>query len=327
MGCDSLVLRKGGHTPLWNHRKRWANLLLSHQLFFSFFDSPPQVIEQSLFLFSFPRFSLLSIVGNRRCCLLLFLFSVETFAAHVYNRKRAKDKKKKSQKKYLSLFTKREGGVFLFRWEWKRKMFPGSELSFLKNNSFTSFFARTRVFCPLRRQLIIGPFDEQLKQSVGSSLAPQIMNAAVLRPRPDFFSRKRVFPPPTPNLIYNGEIVLPAVRSLDRVFFPVKPTPNQPQRKRKNQAYFSSIWAQATNPTRDLNLTHLGSPPPSDFSPPKKDTFGSKPTDTKRGGRKLILGGSSSKGEIRRGKGMGERKDAFSLFFLREKTIHLSYSL
>ncbi len=78
-------------------------------------------------LFSFPRFSLLSIVGNHRRCLLLFRFSVETFAAHVYNSKRAKDKEKKSQKKYLSLFTKREGGVFLFRWEGKRKMFPEFE--------------------------------------------------------------------------------------------------------------------------------------------------------------------------------------------------------
>ncbi len=53
MGCDPLVIRKGGHTPLWNHSKRWGNLLLSHQFFFSFFDSPPQVIEQSLFLFPF----------------------------------------------------------------------------------------------------------------------------------------------------------------------------------------------------------------------------------------------------------------------------------
>ncbi len=54
MGCDPLVIRKGAHTPLWNHSKRWANLLLSHQLFFSFFDSPSQVIEQSLFLFGIP---------------------------------------------------------------------------------------------------------------------------------------------------------------------------------------------------------------------------------------------------------------------------------
>ena len=43
--------KERGHTTLWNHSKRWASLLLNHQLFFSFFDSPPQVIEQSLFLF------------------------------------------------------------------------------------------------------------------------------------------------------------------------------------------------------------------------------------------------------------------------------------
>ena len=153
-------------------------------------------------------------MGNRRRCLLLFRFSVETFAAHVYTSKRAKDKEKKSQKKYLSLFTKREGGVFLFRWEEKRKMFPGFEFFFKKNNSFTSFFARTRVFCPLRRQQIIGPFDEQLKQSDGSSLAPQIMNAALLRPRPDFFQEKEFPHPPTPNLIYNGEIVPPPLCDL-----------------------------------------------------------------------------------------------------------------
>ncbi len=40
------LLQKGGHTPFWNHSERW----ISYFLFL--LDSPPQVIEQSLFLFS-----------------------------------------------------------------------------------------------------------------------------------------------------------------------------------------------------------------------------------------------------------------------------------
>ena len=55
-GVTPLVLKKGGHTPIWNHSERWTNLQLSHQesIFFMFcssWESLPQVIEQSLFLF------------------------------------------------------------------------------------------------------------------------------------------------------------------------------------------------------------------------------------------------------------------------------------
>ncbi len=87
-------------------------------------------------------------MGNRRRCLLLFRFSVETFAAHVYTSKRAKDKEKKSQKKYLSLFTKREGGVFLLRWEGQRNMFPGLDFFFKKIIHSHRFLRERGCFVP-----------------------------------------------------------------------------------------------------------------------------------------------------------------------------------
>ena len=100
-------------------------------------------------------------------------------------------------------------------------------------------------------------------------------------PGPTFFLKKS-FPPPTPNLIYSGEIVLPAVRSLDRDFSPVKPTPNQRGREKTKPTSLRSEHKQQIQ--REILISPTSVSPPSDFSPPKKDTFGSKPTDTKGGG-------------------------------------------